>query len=324
MHRLNLYQKIIYLVIASCLVAGCGVMNNGSKILPKLTPVTTSTEPYVMTKTATRTMTPTGTLTPTNTPRNTYTPTGTPTTRLPTWTPPATMKIDDAMFWVDYYHTLDYDETWCHLPCWWGTTPGVDTWEGVHRLFGPMALMIYEGSVSYAEMLFPVKKSVNKNKYLSTKYFIQDGIIESMEVDTGNIANYRFYKFLENNGQPGEVWIRAYKEPYRGFLPFAVALFYPDRGFIAEYETQGQIVGERVKGCIYRESRAVMGLWSPAIAKYTFYEAAKEFSLDPDGWEYLPLEEASGMDIETFYNQFKKPNNTWCIETPKELWNPVY
>ncbi len=38
----------------------------------------------------------------------------------------------------------------------------------------------------------------------------------------------------------------------------------------------------------------------------------------------MPLAQATEMDIETFYQTFKNPNNTECLETPAELWPSEY
>jgi hypothetical protein len=35
----------------------------------------------------------------------------------------------------------------------------------------------------------------------------------------------------------------------------------------------------------------------------------------------LSLEDVTGMNVETFTNIFKDPNNQICLETPAELWH---
>jgi hypothetical protein len=35
---------------------------------------------------------------------------------------------------------------------------------------------------------------------------------------------------------------------------------------------------------------------------------------------FRPLEEATGMSVEQFYQSFVQPNNNRCLETPADLW----
>jgi hypothetical protein len=35
---------------------------------------------------------------------------------------------------------------------------------------------------------------------------------------------------------------------------------------------------------------------------------------------YQPLETATGMDVKTFYETFKDPDNVSCLQTPVEIW----
>jgi len=54
----------------------------------------------------------------------------------------------------------------------------------------------------------------------------------------------------------------------------------------------------------------------------TFREAVDTFGLDYYKWDkpIMPLEEATGMTVETFYETYRDPANDPCIETPRDLW----
>jgi hypothetical protein len=65
-----------------------------------------------------------------------------------------------------------------------------------------------------------------------------------------------------------------------------------------------------------------LAVWSPQL-DLAYSEAAEAtLHLRPSPYE-LPLEEATGMTVTSFYETFKNPENVACLETPAELWpNP--
>jgi hypothetical protein len=156
-------------------------------------------------------------------------------------------------------------------------------------------------------------------------YAIRDGLIESITIDDpGPSPALGFLEFLGTYGGPSEVWIRTYSEGVREDPPsFEVALFYPDQGIVAAFGARARLEGDKVRGCLDQAFRPALGLWSPEL-QVTFYQAADMFMWDREEWAYLPLEEATGMDAETFFKVFSDPNNTSCLETPANLWTPQF
>jgi hypothetical protein len=51
-------------------------------------------------------------------------------------------------------------------------------------------------------------------------------------------------------------------------------------------------------------------------------EIARIIELDELKWEkpLLSLKEATGMEIETFYEKFKETDSIPCFETPRNRW----
>jgi len=41
---------------------------------------------------------------------------------------------------------------------------------------------------------------------------------------------------------------------------------------------------------------------------------------DDETWGPYPLEEATGMSIEQFYQAFSQPDNQLCLYVPADLW----
>jgi len=102
-----------------------------------------------------------------------------------------------------------------------------------------------------------------------------------------------------------------------------VALFYPDQGIVAEYGVEGVVQGDKVRGCPQQGLIPSLGLWSPEL-KVTFNEAADMFRWDPQEWAFRSLDEATGMEVDSFYGIFSDPINDTCLETPVDLWTPQF
>lgn len=100
-------------------------------------------------------------------------------------------------------------------------------------------------------------------------------------------------------------------------LPFTVILFYPAKGIVAGYSDNGERVGDLVYGCPQEDPALVLRLSSPYL-DVTFEQIKDRTSALRS--EYLSLEEATGMDVATFYQTFQNPDNTTCLETPADLW----
>jgi len=271
---------------------------------------------------ATLTWMPTaGSVLSTRTPVPTSTPTFTLTpilTRAPllTWTPRPTLPPAEAEALV-----LDLltNNAGCQLPCWWGFTPGRTTWQEARSFLATFASDIYSASAtdrSY-EVYIHVPERISPRP-LRHIYTVKDGIIDNIEIHTGNSLSYWLHTFLSSNGQPGEVWLSTGTEPRDGYLWFSIVLFYPDQGIVSRYdEPFAKVKGNQVEGCPHRYLFPTIILWAPEN-KVTFNEALNW--VDPDA-HYLLLEEAAGMNVKTFYETFKNLETSTCLKTPVELWS---
>lgn len=275
------------------------------------TPTSTVTSTQWVTPTSTATALPTATLPPTAT----LTPTPLPT--LPANQAQALML------------ELFRNNAGCRLPCWWGITPGQTPWEIAQRFLATFAFDIKEGR-SAEHHFYTVYLIVPEEIYpyqiefypvLAHDYDVINGIVEVIQVEPGLVPNYELSEFLRTYGSPTEVWLRTYNQAREGDLQFDVVLFYPTQGILARYATQGQVVRSRIRGCPQQKPAAILALWSPQ-RELTFSEATNQTSeiRNEEWWPYRPLQEATGMDVKTFYQTFKKSNNSICLETPTDLW----
>jgi hypothetical protein len=259
------------------------------------------------------------TLTPLPFPSNTST--LTPTNIQATWTPLPTLSLEEARAYV--VELLDTN-LGCRLPCWWGITPGQTTWQAAKSFLDRFVLHIGIGgdNISFsAYVRVPLPYEVPYANELSQTYTIQEGIVEEIKVYNWDFAtHYYLPEFLNTYGQPEEVWVRTYRQDHRG-EPFELALFYPSQGILMNTPGGGGggIEGNILRNCLRGMNWPFLYLWSPEN-QMTFIEAQRRYLSDPGEGYYLPLYDATGMTVEEFYENFRDPDTTTCLETPLDLW----
>jgi hypothetical protein len=320
--KLLIVMANLLLILAGCTVSSAAPAPLGeglsdiSTIVVTLTPSATRTLPPV---TQTPSPTPALTLAPSPTPTPTAQPTVTETpVAIPT--PPGT-SLTEQVLWL--YET----NNGCQLPCWWGMTPGQTTWPIAEEFLNRFDEDIYSASSAprraYYGVLIPLPTKVFGEDWSELGIVVQDDVINHIRtrVSMGNtppgyLTQYMLSTFLTTYGQPAEVWLSTYSAPYSD-LPFRVVLFYPDQGIAALYGSNGIKQGEVVSGCPQQSPVGFLSLWGPSLT-LTFEEvksSAAAYNVD-----FLSLEDSTEMDVTTFYETFKNPDNSTCLETPAHLW----
>lgn len=340
--NLTIRNKIILLsvLVTAVYLSAC----LGSRPLPQTPPqngasqVETSTKVLLsaMTTLVPPSATSTPSLTPSPTPTSTSTLTPTPTATL-TWTPLPTLSPQASKGLVQ---ELFETNRGCLLPCWWGVTPGKTSWAEARQFLAQFVFfneLVDETMPTFAMdfqfpmpdeiffKLFPDETEVRPYNLVSHSYRVEDGVVVSMDVATRYYLGYayRLSAFLQTYGPPEEIWLSTYSTEYpAGVLPFLIALFYPEQGILAFYFPEANFVGDMVRACQLDEPVSSLGLWASEQKVMNYIEAARFFGLNPGepGILHLPLEEATGMDVQTFYETFKTPTTQECLETPRELW----
>ena len=277
---------------------------------PTFTVTPTFTEVALLTPTVT-----TSTSTPTATATNTPTLTPTPVSTLP---PLAALSVVEDLLTHNAY---------CQLPCWWGTTPGETTWGQVNTLITSLSARISEPSdLMYGtyEIFLPHVPSTLTGHPLGLHlfYHVGEGVIESIKVVGGNMPAYYLQPILANYGPPDEVWLQAMPYTPGGEVIFRIALLYLEKGFSAHIITeQRYLEDQQVVGCFSPESEqgTSLFLWIPG--QYSSFPAIVEAGrFGQEASSYLPLEEATGMNITSLLNKFLEDGGGYCISTPIELW----
>jgi hypothetical protein len=307
----------LILTLVSCTVAtptpetaneGLAALNTipVSRVTASSTPLPATPDP-----TPTEEMTPTPTIQPTVT----ETPVGI--------SEPPNGNIRQQVLWL--YET----NNGCRLPCWWGITPGQTEWQTAQEFLNEFDFDIYEldsdsESVHYG-IIIPLPIEVFFTDEWALGIIARNGIVKHIFTDVANgnppqgtLTRYALSSFLTTYGAPSEVWLFTYFSPYVGDdLPFVATLFYAEQGIAALYSINGERQGEIVQGCIQDEPVSFLSLWSPDL-DLTFEQVINGTSALE--WDYLSLEESTEMSVTTFYETFKNPENTTCLETPYELW----
>jgi len=329
----HLYQTCIMFFCLVFLVGGCASHAQKTPtlteepVLPTKTPteITNQKTPTaVSTITNTTTHSPAATLTPTTTPTNTLIPTNTPiptetlTPLPPTWTPLPTLNAENARKLLD---DLLENNAGCRLPCFWSITPGKTTWQEAINFLETFTMILGINDTSkelrYTYFQIPFPKDMGT---ISHTYVFKLGIVFEIRAYNGDLAPAFFLpEFLKTYGQPGEILIRTFREEEMNSRPFLLDLFYPDQGILMEYSGGNvQDLGDQLKNCMEGMNSPFIYLWSPD-QKMTFDEAKKKFLDTKSLPEPIPLKEATGMDVKTFFESFENSGSV-CIETLKELW----
>lgn len=241
-----------------------------------------------------------------------------------TWVPDSALTSEEAKSLVNELFQTNRD---CLLPCWWGIVPGITTWQEANSFLAQFAHIT--GGVSHQDKTLQVqfvqipRSEDGSTGVLTHIYIVKNGVIESIEVSLDDTSAFSLSNFLNTYGKPEEIWLNTYRTEYPvGVLPFLAALFYPQRGILATYSPlNAEFNGDIIRACQWDNQPSMLGLWSPT-QKITFMETARRFRMNPDepGFLLLPIEDATEISVQTFYEIFKTPGIKECLETPREKW----
>ncbi len=218
------------------------------------------------------------------------------------------------------------DNGGCKLPCWWGIIPGKTTWVDARQILEKVSLFV-SGQESendfYANVNAYLPYPHDFATYMEHLYGVNDGIVEYIRVYNFDLApNYFLPNLLESYGQPDGIWIRTFSKAERGIQNYTVDVFYQEMGILVEYSTGEPLkeIDGKLRNCLINEMDSpFLHLWSPETQALSFPEA-KKFIDTTNLPEPKSLLEATGMDVETFYETFRNPETNVCLETPKNLW----
>jgi hypothetical protein len=215
----------------------------------------------------------------------------------------------------------------CILPCWWGITPGKTTWADAEVFLSGFASKILIGTppkgFSTGAVFFALPDKF-KTYMLDVSFQGEGETIQKMDISgLGTAPFYSVANILRTVGQPKEVWIQTYSLVPRPSdpVPFLLLLFYPQQGVLVSYgHDSGQLLRHTVRAC--EQFDPSLMLWEVG-QELTLSDAMQMFDFQLEG-PIRPLQEATGMEVSTFYKTFKDAPGPICLETPKKLWLGPY
>ena len=211
----------------------------------------------------------------------------------------------------------------CSLPCWWGGEPGKATWEDVFakvRSYASWVDITNEDNRLLVGIFFDSLPDVFEVGYIYLGLEIIDGVVQELFVDgLDGFSQYQLPALMAEYGEPGGVWVDAYSGSALDYGPRHVAIhvYYPNLGILAQYDAPNSLVQDGIlSSCL--ENGPLLWLRSPEDA-ISYEDFVKGMVMDYQ-FPYLPVSDALGMDVHTFYNMYKSPNQDVCLKTPVDLW----
>jgi hypothetical protein len=104
---------------------------------------------------------------------------------------------------------------------------------------------------------------------------------------------------------------------------FYMLLLYPEKGILVYYRTQWRQVGYKILGCL-ANAQIELELY-PSGHPESFSEFLSQtqwahmWPVPVDSPTWKPIEKATSLTLEQFYETFRQPTNK-CIETPARIW----
>ena len=313
-------MRKIYAVLLIFLLAGCSSNQTlPPTVIPSLGPAS-NLLPTEASLPATETSTPTSTPPPV-------------ITSPPLWTPFPTLSSTEAEEKLRFWIPGQFD---CLLPCWGGITPGVTTWQEARQVIEQISGFV----------------TVNISENISCEFGACNGIAWSLYPNT--LAEGVFYATLpenkihlininiQNEGNSQKINLLreiGLQEAFKWYgLPpiflltvetdqdqnrfMKLVLVYPERQSIIRYTKPAELVDGQVTNCgqDHQIEMFILDNKEQLASLDAIINGVETRGLNINE-RYLPVEEATGISPNTFYNAFSTTRDA-CISTSVDLWTP--
>jgi hypothetical protein len=256
--------------------------------------LSTPKAPATVTILSTRQMLPSPTITLTIQPSQTLTRTATNTLELPT-----TEQVRE-----------------CRLPCWWGITPGVTTWDNALKTLEQLKENFKEINVSGVDNYIQIDL-LEDGGYV---WFRRNdtGVIDGIKLSTSPSKSMEYYELMTEYGEPSDVYLFAYQHFQGDYPPASVILYYADKGILAKYEFAAKL-DETTNIITVCPKPTSQELWfRPNGTKYSQSDISQNTL--GDGPSIIKIDETTSLSKQDFFTLYKDKNQTKCFETPASLW----
>ena len=221
----------------------------------------------------------------------------------------------------------------CDLPCYWGITPGVTSWEEASIIFSSIGIIYGPGGSKNVLSYGPFFKDMQeKFQEMLPDFRVRDGIVIAILTNSSWVSknfDYTLSGLLVKFGIPEEIWVEAINTSLDNQPYYNLVLWYPSKGIYFELNGNASIDKEFLSICpqkmITREPYLPwLVLWNPN-EKVNFKQFGPIFLEDETGWNRDWYEEFDKISVdhltnEDFYDIYTDPDTDTCITViPKNL-----
>jgi hypothetical protein len=315
---------LLLLAILSIFVVSCQVRKTDRPTTEEIPQATTQTAVDTIEKVPSMiieaiTMTPTQSSTVRVSPTRTQTPLPMPSLTIYSWervTPNGPVPLSTAKANVA---ELLKTNGGCSLPCWWGIEPAETSYTTAFNKLSFLTSFIAvkksdeSGSLD-AEFRFPVPETISSRE-LTITYKVEHEIIQLIEVNPGQVHQYRFSQLLKDYGDPEEVWVEGLIDPTSN-NPFTIFFYYRINGIVATFWVDATDKGDKLQVCPGSLPPTILILWEPDGIESFIDFTGKTYDL-----AYVKKEKRSLISLEQATEQtLVEISESNCFETPKESW----
>ena len=228
-----------------------------------------------------------------------------------TYTPLPTLLPEKAQEQVE---VLMSGDGICFLPCWGNIIPGETSVEA-----SVAYLKSFSQKVSIRQNVITAIFSSSKNpQRILNAYLIQDPNTSTINFIEAYRYHYYLNQLFNTYGPPAEIWLwidhNTSVHPTK--IMFEIAIFYPDKGFMAVYEGEGELRDiPKICSSNMIDSTPTLKIWPPE-EDFTFEDIVRDSGLSmPEFEQFHKLEEVSSVTLDDFYTIFRDDiNNEACIQ----------
>lgn len=204
----------------------------------------------------------------------------------------------------------------CRLPCWWGITPGVTTWDNALKTLEQLKENFKEINVSGVDNYIQIDL-LEDGGYA---WFRRNdtGVIDGIKLSTSPLRSMEYYELMTEYGEPSDVYLFAYQHFQGEYPPASVILYYAGEGILAAYEFAAKL-DETTNIITVCPTPTSQELWlDPKGTEYSQREISQ--TVLGDGPTVMQIGEATSLTKHDFYLRYKDKNQTQCFKTPALLW----
>lgn len=210
------------------------------------------------------------------------------------------------------------------MPCWWGITPGKTQWEDAMNVLLQLTQIddSKQEQWGFIPVRIPISDKIAISGVIWQSYILENEVVKEIGIHDFNWPTYALSAFLQKNGKPAEVWVHSYSSQFGAPPPFAVMLYYPEKGIYANFSASSdssEYTDFSIHACM--KSGPSLILWSPEEV-LPFEKFEKRHKLGYSLWDkpLASLEEATGMSVDVFYEVYKDPDREPCFTSPRYFW----